>query len=228
MNGMNLRASHIKNGFIATLVIGVIVTLGFNCARFEVNEVPSAEEIQNTGDTTEKETAPIGLLSADQIVKAMISATGIEGLGELTDPADDLIDKTFNERSGSLPSVQNLSQVTGPMLIATTNLASAVCAKVVDRDRALGEDHREERLFFRELDFSKGLSSQSSEAVTIAFSRLARNAWRRDPTDEELDMMIAFAQEFTAEANLTSSDQTRLLAVSICTGVLSSIDTLTY
>ena len=172
--------------------------------------------------------AKVGFMSSEQILKAMIATTGTEGLGDLTDPADDAIDKTYKERSGSLPSVQSLNQATGPTLISATNLASSVCAKAVDRDRATGDAQRDQRLFFREVDFSKGLNAQASDAVTASFGRLARNAWRRPSTAAEDNNIITFAQEFSAGANATDPAQTRMLAVSICTAVLSSIDALTY
>jgi hypothetical protein len=65
----------------------------------------------------------------------------------------------------------------------------------------------------------------------MSFERLARNAWRRDVSRDESDAILAFAQEFSAglAANVANSPaQSKLLAVSVCTAVLSSIDSLTY
>ena len=211
---------------ITSLVVlsGMLVTLGFNCGRFESGSAPSIQSISQSSQQPAE--PPVGFLTAEQMKKAMISAAGVEGLGDLTDPADDLIQDTYDDRQGSLPSVQSLSQATGPTLIAVTNLASAVCAKAVDQDAGRAP---QDRLFFREMDFTKGLSGQSSEAVEYGFERLARNAWRRDITPDEREEMIVFAQGYSqASTKPAEAQQTRLLAVSICTATLSSIDALTY
>jgi hypothetical protein len=201
------------------------VALGFNCQRMKPYQSQSS-----MGETNVAVEPPLGVgfMSSDQMVKAMIAATGTEGFGELTDSADDLIDRTYNDKTGMLPSVTNLHQATGPTLIAVTNLASTICAKAVDRDRAVGEAQKVNRLFFREMDFSKGLSGQSSDAVTSAFERLARNAWRHDANDQDLSDILSFAQEFSSGADGADPQQTRMLAISVCTAALSSIEALTY
>lgn len=204
----------------------VMLTMGMNCARFD--GASSGSGTASPVDGSSVAAPPVAFMSSEQMLKTMISVTGTEGLGELTDPADDLISSTYAQRNGSLPSVNSLDQATGPTMISVTNVASAVCAKAVDRDRASGEAQRDDRLFFREVDFSKGLSAQSSDAITIPFERIARNAWRREVSQEELDGILTFAQEFSANANATDPVQTRLLAVSVCTAVLSGIDALTY
>ena len=205
----------------------VLLVLGQNCSRFDLDQGAGSGAPSAVGAAGEA--APsVALLSSEQMLKAMISVTGTEGLGELTDPADDLVNTTYNLRNGSLPSSNTLDQATGPTMISVANIASTVCAKAVDRDRATGEAQRDERLFFRELDFSSGLSAQSSDSVSIPFARLVRNAWRRDPTQEELDDIVTFAQEFSVGANATDPMQTRNLALGICTAVLSGIDSLTY
>ncbi len=206
----------------------ILFGMGMNCARFEVAEIGASGGSSPASSTSDNSLPAVAFMSSEQILKTMISATATEGLGELTDPADDLINNTYMQRNGSLPSVNTLDQATGPTMMAVTNIASTVCAKAVDRDRATGEAQRGDRLFFNELDFSKGLSEQSSDGVTAAFARLARNAWRRDVNQDEVDTIITYAQEFSVGANATDPAQTRLLAIGVCTSVLSAIDTLTY
>ena len=207
----------------------VTVVLGFNCGQFDTTSAPSIAAPTKTEEAASA--PPVALMTSEQMLKAMISATGTEGLGELTDTVDANINDTYNLRTGSLPSLNSLNQVTGPTLISVTNLASSVCAKAVERDAAIGESDRDERLFFREFDFSKGLAGQTSDSVTMSFERLARNAWRRDVSRDESEAMLTFAQEFSTglAANVSSQPaQSRLLAISVCTAVLSSIDSLTY
>lgn len=211
--------------FSVFVFVAALAWTAARCSPFRSNA--SGEASSSTLGTADS-LPPVGFMSADQMLKAMISTTGVEGLGELTDPADDLISSTYAERSGSLPSVQAMDQATGPTLISVTNLASTVCAKAVDRDRATGEAQRDDRMFFREMDFSKGLAAQSSDSVTGAMERLSRNAWRRPSSAGEQEAMVAFAQEFATGVNATDAAQTRLLAISICTAVLSSMDAMTY
>ncbi|MES2856295.1 MAG: hypothetical protein V4692_10555 [Bdellovibrionota bacterium] len=225
---MMLIKERVKRLGITGTVLAFSMILGFNCSPFVGRQMPSIEGSSVApGMNTEEPQLSVALLTSEQILKAMISATGTENSGEPT-AADELINTTYANRSGSFPSEQSLKQATGPMLISVTNLASAVCAKAVDRDIASGEGARDSRLFFREMDFSKGLGMQSSDSVSYGFERLARNAWRRDITPVEEDMINGFAQEFSTGVSATDSQQTRLLAVSVCTAVLSSIDALTY
>lgn len=211
-------------GFIqAALFMGISTVVGVNCAGFKASSV---FEDGSNGSLGASDEVPVGFLSSDQMLKSMISVAGVESLGDLTTADDNAIDTMYNARTGSLPSVQSLSSATGPTLIAVTNLAGTVCNKAVDNDIAAGSPG--DRMFFQEVDFSQGLS-QGSAAFIPGFQRLARNAWRRDSIQEEDDMISGFVSEFTAASpDATAVAQTKLLAVSICTSVLSSTDALTY
>ena len=220
-----MRKSRSNRKILMLVALGfVLSTAFFNCQQFSSDSKSSSAGLFGS----EEPAIPVGFLSSEQMLKAMISVTGVEGLGELTDPADDLIDRTYAERTGSLPSANDIFQATGPTLISATNLASTVCAKAVDRDRATPEDQRDSRIFFREFNFTQGLSGQSSDSVTSSFTRLARNAWRREPKEGELSNIVSFAQEFSSGASPTDIAQTRLLAISVCTVAISSLDALTY
>ena len=226
MKALMLQSKLVYRLGIGSALAAGSLALGVNCARLgQDRQVASSIPTVNA---SEEQAPPVAFMSAEQMVKTMISATGTEGLGELTDAADDLIMRTYDERSGALPSLQTLNQATGPTLISVANLAASVCAKAVDRDRATGEARRDDRLFFREMDFSRGLGNQSSDAVTSAFERLARNAWRRDVEAPELEAVVSFAQEFSVGTSATDPNITRLLAIALCTSALSSVDALTY
>jgi hypothetical protein len=229
MMKMTVIRNKITRFGITGAALAASAILGFNCSPFSSKQIPSAADLSSSGTgTTPDPQLSIALLSSEQILKAMISAAGIESAGTPT-ADDDLINTTYSTRAGSLPSDQNLKLATGPMLISVTNLASAVCAKAVNEEIALGQGQASSRNFFREMDFTQGLSAQPSNSVSLAFERLARNGWRREVTASEDASIVQFAQEFsTASGNLTDPAQTRLLAVSVCTAVLSSIDALTY
>lgn len=205
-----------------TLAITGVVLLN-GCTGF----VAAVGSLSNSLGIGEKPHPPVAFMSSEQMLKTMISTTGTEGLGELTDPADDLIQTTYNERSGSLPSVPSLYQANGPTMIAAANLASSVCAKTVDRDRAIGMAQADERMFFRQVDFTQGPASAAA-GMRAGFELLARNAWRRAPTSAEVDTFNTFTQEFIAGGSATDPEQTKLLAVGVCTAALSSLDALTY
>lgn len=207
---------------LALLTICVLFFTG--CTGFKAAVSAGAASL-GLGD---KPHPPVAFMSSEQMLKTMISSTGTEGLGEVTDAADDLIQSTYNERTGSLPSTQSLYQANGPTMIAATNLASSVCAKAVDRDRAVSTAQADERLFFREIDFAQGPSAVSASAAQAGFARLTRNAWRRSPTSAETETINTFVQEFTQGVSGTDPNQTRLLAVGLCTAALSSLDALTY
>lgn len=217
-----------KKQIIFILGLTIASAANFGCSKMQ-SSTSSGGESSSSSLGGAKEKAPkAAFMSSEQMLKTMISTTGGEGLGELTDPADDLIQSTYQLRTGALPSSQSLSMATGPTLISAANVAAAVCAKAVDRDRATAEAQRDSRLFFKEFDFSLGLAAQDSSAVTKAFTRLARNSWRRSVEKTETDAIVDFAQEFSSGASATDAKQTRFLAISVCTAVLSSIDGLTY
>lgn len=207
------------------IVLQLVCIIGLTgCSEFKSAVAAGASSL-GFGD---KPHPPVAFMSSEQMLKTMISSTGTEGLGEVTDAADDLIQSTYNERTGSLPSTQSLYQANGPTMIAATNLASSICAKAVDRDRAVATAQADERLFFREIDFGQGPSAVSSAAAQAGFARLTRNAWRRAPTSAETETINTFVKEFTQGINGADPNQTRLLAVGLCTAALSSLDALTY
>jgi hypothetical protein len=229
MNMQLFRMRAVRLGITGT-VLAASTILGFNCSPFVSKQIPSLDQSslgEGNGPSGTDPQSSVALLSSEQILKTMIAVTGTENSGDPT-ADDELINNTYAQRTGSLPSGQSLKLATAPMLIAVTNLASAVCQKAVDRDAAVGTAQAGERLFFREMDFSKGLSSQPADSVSLAFERLARSAWRRDITNEEDAAAVQFAQEFSTGVSTTDSMQTKYLAVSLCTAALSSIDALTY
>lgn len=213
------------NFIYLVVLLSASVVLGFNCSGFQPMDGASLDG--NGASGLPAGSIPVALLTSEQILKTMLSATGTENAGAPT-AADELILATYTERSGSFPSEQAITGATGPMLISVANLASAVCAKAVANDKAISESSRASRLFFRETDFSQGLSAQASNSMVSAFNRLARNSWRRDTTADEQALAANLETEFSAGANLTDANQTSLLATSMCTVVLSSIDALTY
>ncbi len=212
----------VKGVLMAGSLLITSALIGVNCSGFKATADGSGDFGSLGGADKEMQ---VGFLSSEQMLKSMISVAGVESLGDVATPDDSAIDMTYQQRAGSLPSVQNLTAATGPTLIAVTNLASTVCNKSVNNDIAAGSPT--DRLFFQEVNFNAGLN-QGAAAFVPGFERIARNAWRRDPTADEIGYIQGFASEFADGANLTDKEQARLLAVSICTSVLSSMDALTY
>jgi hypothetical protein len=212
----------VKGVVLAGTLLITSALIGVNCSGFKATG-DGSDSFGSLGGA-DKEMA-VGFLSSDQMLKSMISVAGVESLGDVTTADDAAIDSTFTQRAGSLPSVQNLTAATGPTLIAVTNLAGTVCNKAVNND--IGAGSPAARLFFQEVNFSAGLS-QGAAAFVPGFERVARNAWRRDVTPDEEGFMQSFVSEFADGANMTDPAQSKLLAISICTSVLSSMDALTY
>ncbi len=211
------------------LAFGALATvscvIGFNCGRFEKHG--SGAGVATSASTTDEVQLPIALLSAEQIFKSMISVSGVVSADDTSNPADELIISTYRNRSGTLPSGQDLRLMTAPMIVSVTNLASAICAKLVDQERATVDEST--RLYFKEFNFAAGPSSVSESALGAAAGRMARNFWRRDIKSEELDAVNSIMRtDFLAEATGTSSVETRNLAIGTCTAMLSSMDALVY
>ncbi len=204
----------------------VSCVIGFNCGRFEKHG-GGGGGVASSASTTEEVQLPIALLSSEQIFKSMISVSGIVSADNSSDQADALIMSTYRDRSGTLPSGQDLRLMTAPMLVSVTNLASAICAKLVAQESAITD--ASSRLYFREFNFASGPSSVSDQALVAAAGRMARNFWRRDIKGEELDAVTSIMRtDFLAEANGTAPAETRSLAIGTCTAMLSSMDALVY
>lgn len=202
--------------------------VGFNCGRFGGRSGGGSASTASVTETPDVE-LPIALLSAEQILKAMIAVTGIESADNPDDPADDLILSTYAQRSGSLPAGQDLRLMTAPMMVSVANLASAVCAKMVDREITVPDGNAGVRLFFREVAFSQGPAAITDEAARLAATRMARNFWRRDITAAELTLIAdTMRGEFLTGVNGSASAETRAFALGMCTAMLSSLDTIVY
>jgi hypothetical protein len=212
----------------ALMIVAFSAIVGVNCSGFSPLGI-GGNDGNNSSSSAADEDFGVSLLTSEQILKSMLSATGTESSSQPT-AADDLITSTYNQRSGSFPSSQSLSQATGPMLISVANVASAVCKKAVENDAGISEGSRDNRLFFRTVDFSAGITTANESGMVDAFDLIARNSWRRQSTAQEKDMIANFVTEFKAgdDGSQSAQAETKLLAISVCTAVLTSIDALTY
>ena len=217
---------NLTNVALAGCLVVASAIIGTNCAGFKASESIEGASAQGIVEPE----VPVAMMTGEQMLKGMIAATGTEGLGDMDTAEDVAIATEYKERTGSLPSIQDLGSATGPTLIAVTNVAGTICQKAVERDLAFAAGDAEERLFFREFNFAAGVGAQDPEAVRLAFKRLARNAWRRDTTNIEDNAILTFAHEFYSSRGNQADGPvlTKNLAVATCAAVLSSIDALTY
>jgi hypothetical protein len=210
-------------GFLGALTM----VMGFNCSQTGFQSVGEVTEFSSLSTKTSE--IPLGLLTSEQILKSMVSVTGVEHADDKLDSSDDVIMSTFIERNGSLPATQGIEGINGPLLVSTSNIAGSVCSKLVNKEKVLQSGSR---IYFKEVDFTQGLSQFNANGLNVITARMARSFWARDLKVQEQSAInsIMLNDYINADTNggLTNAQKSELFATSLCTALLSSFDMLVY
>lgn len=210
-------------------ILGALtMVMGFNCSQTGFKSEKDLAEFSSL--STKTADIPLGLLTSEQILKSMVSVTGVEHADDKLDSNDDDIMQTYAERNGSLPSTQGVEGINGPLLVSVSNIAGSVCAKLVNKEKNLQAANR---IYFKEVDFSQGLSQFNLAVLNAVTPRMARSFWARELKVQEQSAInsIMLNDYITADTNtggLTNTQKSELFAVSLCTAMLSTFDMLVY
>lgn len=155
----------------------------------------------------------IRLLSGPQLLRSYSQVTGIT-------PNNAILNE-YNLQASSLADNPYLNSVTGPLWISTTAIASRFCDAAIAAESANGATRR----LFTGVNFGGNINTFSGATYDTVIANLAEKFWGRAISEEEAQIMRDTRTAFT-QAGGTQS--VRNLALFVCTGMLSSMDNLTF
>ncbi len=207
------------------LSLPFIVTSSFNaCSNigFEGFEASTGggnfDEPINDLSIEGKNTLPVSLQSAEQVLYSMSSVAGV--------PVNNNIQTEYNRRETLLASGYDIKMINSPMWIGITNIASTVCNELITKEAALPLAQRE---FFGDVDFTRSVSSVDLQKFENVVEKMSERFWGRELYEEEVQALTLGRSDF--EKSLDSTDavnptQTRNLMLYTCTGMLASFETI--
>jgi hypothetical protein len=89
---------------------------------------------------------------------------------------------------------------------------------MINKEKALDAA---QRVFFKSVDFKRGPASQTGTVIDSSIRSLARAAWARNETSEELSV---FKSELTKAFPGDTAADTQRMALVMCTGVLAALE----
>lgn len=208
---------------IAIAVAGLcgLSTLSFNCAPSLFQSATfSSSGSTSLFSTFSKVDTPVSLMTGEQIYQSMLNVTG------QTQAATATQEEEYKSRINAFSQIDNLANMSSPMMLAASSLAGEVCSGLVAKEKALGASARR---FFQAIDFSKKPSDNNLDGFLSSMDVFAVSAWGRHMNPDEQRIFSEYFEEY--KANLTATNnaaQTDNLCISACSAVLSSFDALVY
>ncbi|MBX7231879.1 MAG: hypothetical protein K1X29_07310 [Bdellovibrionales bacterium] len=213
---------------VGSSLLLVVIFLGHGCSQMASNlsSVNSSSEVMigTSGGTTGSSidifpnASTVSLIYNKQLVDNLVSCTGL-GLASTQTLAE------WSKRQSSFSEYGYATDVTAPMLMAIAAVSGEICNDLVSTESVLPQ---EKRRIFNAINFSSGSATWVSQNVAETVRRITRSCWARNETSEELG--IIQEEVATGLSGVSSSDlqQTKNIALMVCTGILSSLSGITF
>ena len=152
------------------------------------------------------------IATSEEILPSLVSIAGIEK------PSDQTATRMNTKYRLLFSETGETEGINAPMWMNVVNLSGDVCSDLMTKEKSLTSDQR--RIFI-DWNFNAGPSSLPAKAIPDAVRRLARSAWARSETTEELKMISEALKAFTG----TDKAETQASAVFLCTAIMASLET---
>lgn len=215
-----------KGGVLASLLV-VTLLIGHGCSEFAAISGGSSDSASmgtsggtgsGGGFTPFPNATTVSLIYNKQMLDNLVVCTGIGT------PSVASVDE-WERRQSSFSEYGYATDVTAPMLMAIAAVSGEVCNDLLNIETALAADNRR---IFNSINFSAGPSALSSAQVADATRRLARSCWARDEVPAELTIIQEEVNAAMAGVNVNDAQQTRNLALMMCTGILASLSGIAF
>lgn len=160
------------------------------------------------------------MMTGDQVYRSMSSLSGVPPENAATTTA-------YNTASPTLADNFSLNAISAPLLLNMTNLGSSFCNQSITAESAAGAA----RKLFVGVNFAAAVSQLSGATYTTWIQAMGQQLWGRPLTSAEetiLNQARADHVAAIAAAQVANVAQTRVLALAICTAMISSNDTFTF
>ncbi|MCM2281399.1 MAG: hypothetical protein NDI61_06075 [Bdellovibrionaceae bacterium] len=125
--------------------------------------------------------------------------------------------QVYNRERTKIAESGKADSVNAPMWVAVTTLSGEVCWDLIIAEKALAQNQRR---IFTQVDFATAPAQVSDTAKNDLIRRLARSAWARNETSDELTLIKSGMASITGT---TPADTDRQMLFA-CTAVMASLD----
>jgi hypothetical protein len=164
-------------------------------------------------------------MSANALVNSWIKLAGISNSTNVI--------ATYNAQASQLPQAGNTSEINSASMASVLILASSVCRTLADQEKLLAVSNRKA---FTAINFTPAATVITVEGLlsTAAAGQTAQNLTKmflgRDASsDEKTSAVAARDSALAAPQTITATNNKQLaedVAVSLCTGILGSVESL--
>lgn len=155
-------------------------------------------------------TKTVAVSYSENILPSLVSMAGTGEASQRTLAA-------YNNERTKIAESGKAEEVNAPMWIAITNLAGEVCWDLVLNEKAIAANQRR---IFGQVDFATGPAALTEAAKNDVIRRLARSAWARNETAQELELIKSGMSSVPGTA-AADTDRQMLYA---CAAVMASLD----
>lgn len=157
--------------------------------------------------------AVLSIKNYRQLYSAMSSVTGVP-------KTNTVVLNYFNQAYRRLSETGSVGNISGPLLLTTTILASRFCGQFINAEANLQPDKRKAH---KMVDFTKTQSGLTTEVMTDVVNSYGELFWGRTPDATERQMGITLVQE-TIDQQAQSLDMTRKALLAACTNYLGGLE----
>lgn len=152
----------------------------------------------------------VGTVYSKQVLDQFTHCAGVEF------PSDDTL-RMYDSKKGAISEFGNADTITSPMFMAIISIAGEVCSDLIQQEINAGSNAR----IFKGWNLA-GATLPTSSAVNESITRLANSCWQRNETsDERMNYQDLVFSVQNGEAGAVKKS-----ALMLCTGVLSSLDSI--
>lgn len=216
MNNNFLRGLYKKMSLLGTLGLIAVVTAIFGHGCGDIGKIDgSGSQAMYMESDEEFDLIPgartVGTVYAKQVLDNMLACTGLTAESPRTR-------EEYQNRIGSLSEFGYATHVTPPMAMALVALAGEVCNDLIEIESRLDWTQRN---IFPSFNFAAG--SVADADVRDASARMSLACWQRNQDSEEAQIVLDTLRTVRA-AN--SAEAVRKTALSLCTGMLASLEAI--
>ncbi len=216
----------IKVTAVLASLAGIVTAMGFGCgmgfqpmgseglngfSSFGVDPNGSNQDLIVLPDTK-----TVGITNFTSVLDSMTSITNVA-------PSNNTRN-VFNTKLASFAETKSALQINAPMLLAYVAVGAEVCNDLITQENGLTAANRR---FFTGTGVVLTANGTNAAAINDAvlddwIRRLARQAWGRNETPEELTMIKAGVAEMRAQRAANFAGLSRHIALYTCTAAMAS------
>lgn len=183
----------------------------------EIEDTPPQQGSNTNGDLKIVDgSRTVAVLHSGQVLKTMMSLTGVDVPSAATVAMYDLKKTTFSE-SGRANSMN------APIVMALASVGGEICNDLIVQEKA---KPAADRRIYPQVNFGSGPTSFSNAGRADSIRRLARSFWGRNETDTELQILQSALAE-AVSAGGTAARDTEVVALYLCSAMIASLDAFT-